>query len=264
MKTQSLVVALVISMMGAVATAADVADPSKPSGFTLRSTEVANGGALPKEFTGDGASATLPLEWSGAPAGTKSYALIMHHIPGPGDVKWYWILYNIPADVHSLPKNVQGVGTLGNNSVNRRTGYAPPHSKGPGAKTYTLTLYALSAAPRLSVPPAQVDRATLLDAIKDLTLASAELKFTYDRTSIIAAGGGDGAPGGADRASGRGEPRGDLHLMRREAEEQLNLTAEQRKQLDDLTWEAKEKLAKILTPEQVKILDESRPPRPSN
>jgi len=263
MNTQSLLVALVISMVGTVATAVDAADQTNPSGFSLTSTEVANGGALPKEFTGDGASATLPLEWAGAPAGTKSYALIMHHIPGPGDVKWYWILYNIPAEIHSLPKSVQGIGTLGNNSVNRRTGYAPPHSKGPGAKIYVLTLYALSAAPQLNVPPAQVNRATLLDAIKDLTLASAELKVTYDRTSIVAAGGSEGAPGGAERAPVGGEPRGDLHLMRREVEE-LNLTSEQRKQLDDLTREAKEKLEKILTAGQVKILEESRPPRPSN
>ena len=35
-----------------------------------------------------------------------------------------WILYNIPADIHSLPKNVTGIGTLGNNSVNNRVGYA--------------------------------------------------------------------------------------------------------------------------------------------
>ncbi len=33
------------------------------------------------------ASATLPLEWSGAPAGTKSYALIMHH-QAPDQIKW--------------------------------------------------------------------------------------------------------------------------------------------------------------------------------
>jgi hypothetical protein len=46
-------------------------------------------------------------------------------------------LYNIPAGVHSLPGNVRGVGVLGNNSVNQKTEYAPPHSKGPGAKNYT-------------------------------------------------------------------------------------------------------------------------------
>ncbi len=69
----------------------------------------------------------------------------MHHIDPKGKAKWYWTLYNIPRDVRSLPANVQGIGTLGNNSINGRLGYAPPHSKGPRDKAYVLTLYALSA-----------------------------------------------------------------------------------------------------------------------
>ena len=159
--------------------------PKRSGNFILRSPAVASGGALPVEFTGDGAGATLPLEWSGAPSGTKSFAVIMHHSPGPGDTKWYWTLYNIPANVQSLPKNVQGVGSLGSNSVNRRPGYAPPHSKGPGAKTYILTAYALSAPVQTSTPATEVNRDALLVAMKDLILDSAELKVTYDRTGIV-------------------------------------------------------------------------------
>jgi len=157
-------------------------EPSgKPNGsFVLNSPAVAEGGALPVEFTGDGVAATLPLEWTGAPAGTKSYALIMHH-EAPDQTKWYWILYNIPADTLSLPKNVKGVGTLGNNSVNRRPEYAPPQSKGPGAKTYIYTVYALSAPPKITVPPAEVNREVLLAAMKDKILATAELSVTYTR-----------------------------------------------------------------------------------
>ena len=149
--------------------------------FSLRSSEVQDGGTLPVEFTGDGASATLPLEWTGAPAETKSYALIMHHI-APDMAKWYWIIYNIPANVTSLPKNVKGIGTWGNNSVNDRTEYAPPHSKGPGAKTYILTIYALSAPPQLTVPPSQVNREVLLAAMKDKILGTSELSVVYTRT----------------------------------------------------------------------------------
>lgn len=148
--------------------------------FVLRSSEVAEGGMLPKEFTGDGSSATLPLQWSGAPLGTRSFALIMHH-KAPGGIKWYWVLYNIPADVTSLPKNVKGTGTLGNNSVNRDLGYAPPHSKGPGPKKYTLTVYALSAAPKITVPADQVSRDVLLAAMKDSILATADLNVIYSR-----------------------------------------------------------------------------------
>ncbi|MCX7428946.1 MAG: SUMF1/EgtB/PvdO family nonheme iron enzyme [Planctomycetia bacterium] len=159
----------------------DAQPRSRSGSFVLRSSEVADGGTLPTEFTGDGASATLPLAWTGAPAGTKGYAIIMHHIDPEGNAKWYWILYNIPATVQRLPKNARGVGTLGNNSVNERTEYAPPHSKGPGPKTYIYTVYALSAPPQLTVPPTEVNRDVLLAAMKDGILGSAELQVVYTR-----------------------------------------------------------------------------------
>ncbi len=182
--------------------------PARGGSLVLSSPEVSDGGTLPKEFTGDGESATLPLEWSGAPPGTKSYALIMDHIAPEGEAKWYWTLYDIPATVAALPKNVSGVGTLGNNSINGRREYAPPHSKGPGAKIYVYTLYALSAPPRISLPPAQVDRETLLNAIKDRTLASATLHVTYTREGL-ASGQGEGGRGDAgDRQPGRGDQGG--------------------------------------------------------
>jgi phosphatidylethanolamine-binding protein (PEBP) family uncharacterized protein len=153
----------------------------KDSKFVLLSPEVTEGGMLPKEYTCDGASATLPLEWSGAPAGAKSLAVVMHTVPKANESHWYWVLYNIPPEVKSLVKNVTGIGTLGNNSVNGRLGYSPPCSKGPGPKLYTYTVYALSGPPQLSVPPSGVSRDVLLSAIKDITLGSAELNVYYSR-----------------------------------------------------------------------------------
>jgi len=180
-------------------------DVKRSGTFILSSSVVTNGGALPVEFTGDGNGTSPPLSWDGAPAGTKFYAIVMDHYPGPGDVKWYWTLYNIPADVHSLPKNATGIGISGNNSVNRSLGYAPPHSKGPGAKTYFITVYALSAPVQISLPPAAVNRNVLLAAMKDLVLDSAQLKFTYDRTAFIGRDGGDRPPDRNDNA--RPNPR---------------------------------------------------------
>lgn len=148
--------------------------------FSLRSPAVAADGVLPRQFTGDGEGISPPLEWSGAPAGTKSFAIVMHH-HAPDMVKWYWVLYDLPTSVTSLPAGVRNIGTAGNNSVNPRGGYAPPHSKGPGQKTYILTVYALSEAPRLRAAPGEVSRDTLLTAIKDITLGSAELDITYSR-----------------------------------------------------------------------------------
>ncbi len=163
-------------------TCASAGNPSTAGNtFELRSPAFANGGRLPIEYTGDGAAATPPLEWSTPPAGTRTYALIMHHVDPEGKTKWYWTLYNIPAEVRSLASNTQGIGMLGNNSVNGSVGYAPPHSRGPGAKTYVLTLYALSSTLDPSVPAAEVNRDILLGAMKAQVLASAELQVVYAR-----------------------------------------------------------------------------------
>ena len=164
---------------------ASIAVPKKSGSFVLRSPEVGDGGALPVDYTGDGASSTLPLEWSGAPAATKSYALIMHHLDPEGKTKVYWTLYNIPASVQGLPKNTRDIGTLGNNTINDRVGYAPPHSKGPGAKTYILTLYALSSVPKFSGPASHVTGEALSAAIRDSTLSSTELSVVYTRGGTI-------------------------------------------------------------------------------
>ncbi|MCX6956725.1 MAG: YHYH protein [Verrucomicrobia bacterium] len=167
--------------------------PPHTGAMVLRSPVVGADHVLPVEFTGDGASATPPLEWSGVPAGTKALAVIMHHLDPEGMTKWYWTLYNIPADVTGLSKNTQGIGTLGNNSVNRRVGFAPPHSKGPGEKTYVLTVYALSAPLKIDTAPAETNRAGLLNAMRGLVLDSAELRVTYKRS------GAEGAPGRGDK-----------------------------------------------------------------
>jgi phosphatidylethanolamine-binding protein (PEBP) family uncharacterized protein len=169
---------------------------SKPlASFVLSSPVVANGGNLPVEFTGDGAGITPPLEWKGAPAGTKSYTLVMHHLDPEGKTKWYWILYNIPPNVQSLPKNVQGIGTVGT-GFKGQVGYEPPHSRGPGAKTYVLSLYALSAPADVTVPPSQVNYDGIMAALKGRILASADLSVVYTSKS---SGSGDAPPGGPGR-----------------------------------------------------------------
>ena len=149
--------------------------------FLLTSPEVAEGGTLPADDTCDGTASTLPLQWSGAPSGTRSYALIMHHVPPEGDIKWYWVVYDIPAGVTSLARNATGVGAHGTNSVNGDTAYAPPCSQGPGPKTYTYTVYALSAPPQITVPATEVSRDVLLAAMTDRTLGTAELNVVYSR-----------------------------------------------------------------------------------
>ena len=162
-------------------------------GFVLTSSAVEEGGSLPADFTGDGSGATLPLAWTGAPAGTTSYALIMDHEAPGNEMKGYWTMWDIPATVTSLPKNVQGVGELGT-GFRGKVGYEPPHSKGPGEKTYVLHVYALSAAPQIREPASQVNREVLLAAIKDKILATADLHVVYARQSSVMEGRGEDPP----------------------------------------------------------------------
>ena len=72
-------------------------------------------------------------------------------------------------------------------------------------------------------------------------------------------GGGPGGPNG-DRPDRPGPPGG-VHVIPRFAQDKLKLTDDQRKQIAELEKEMKDKLARILTPEQLKTLEQARPPR---
>jgi phosphatidylethanolamine-binding protein (PEBP) family uncharacterized protein len=154
---------------------------------------------MPIRFTCDSTATTPPLQWTGAPAGTVSYAVVMHHVAGPGDVHWYWLLYGISAGVTQIAEGATVPTILGNNSVNARNEYAPPCSKGPGQKAYTFTVYALSKAPTFAVGTA-VTRDALLAAIATNTLGSSSMTVTYERpanaTNAASQTGAGAAPQG--------------------------------------------------------------------
>jgi phosphatidylethanolamine-binding protein (PEBP) family uncharacterized protein len=76
------------------------------------------------------------------------------------------------------------VGIFGINTINNRTEYAPPHSKGPGPKTYVITLYALSEAPVIDNGGNPINAEALLAAIKDHVLGTTELSFVYTRSGM--------------------------------------------------------------------------------
>ena len=146
----------------------------------LTSPVVSEGRALPVEFTGDGAGISPPLVWKGAPPDTQSYAIVMDHLAPDNVMKCYWTMWDIPPTTTSLPKNVHEVGSMGT-TFRGQHGYEPPHSQGPGLKTYTIHIYALSAPPQLTQSSRDVTREVLLNLIKDTILDSAELKVTYTR-----------------------------------------------------------------------------------
>ena len=143
----------------------------------MTSAALDDNGFIAAEFTCDGASASPPVAWKGAPEETKRFALSLWH-SAPDREKSYWVIYNIPADVTQLAKNSKNVGKMGENDK-RRTEYDPMCSKGPGVKTYHLTVYALSE--ELKLTPNQANRESLLKAIQDTAIAEGTLDFYYER-----------------------------------------------------------------------------------
>jgi Raf kinase inhibitor-like YbhB/YbcL family protein len=135
-------------------------------------------GRLLKEYTCDGASVSPPVQWADVPEGTKSFALNLWHVPGPGEIKSYWVVYNIPGSATGIETNAQSTGVVGQNGK-RRSEYDPMCSKGPGLKDYHVTVYALSK--ELTLAPTQANRESLLAAVKDCSLAEGTLNFQYER-----------------------------------------------------------------------------------
>ena len=167
--------------------ATDVSTTTAGSDFTLTSTPALNGGTLPSAFTCDGANATPPLAWVNAPAGTNAFAVLMTTLAGDGSTKWNWLLYNVPATTSGLAMNTSGVGALGAADDGAGNAYAPPCSQGPGAKTYTFTVYALASPLVFSQAASLIKGQVVIDAIERVKLASAALNVSYTRTTAAIA-----------------------------------------------------------------------------
>ena len=99
--------------------------------LSLSSSAFASGQAIPSAHTCKGKGISPPLAWSGAPAGTRSFALIVDDPDAPAGTFVHWVIYNIPASSNGLPESVSATATLpdgtlqGSNSA-RRTGYHRP------------------------------------------------------------------------------------------------------------------------------------------
>ncbi len=180
-----LVIACVLlAQAGCRAKAPTTATPEPVTGFTLSSPAFQANGTLPVEYTCDGENGgrSPALAWTNAPAGTACLALVMRTLALDG-TKWNWVLYNIPAGVSALAESTSGVGTAGLTSDGPERRYYPPCSQGPGAKTYTFTLFSLSGTPSFSVPADSVNGPILVSAIAGMVLDSCTLGVSYTRPS---------------------------------------------------------------------------------
>ena len=139
-----------------------------------------------KKFTCDGEDISPALEWSGAPAESKSFALIVDDpdAPDPANPRmtWvHWVLYNIPATVSALPEGVKDKnlpkGTLQGLNDWKKSGYGGPCPP-IGKHRYFHKLYALDIVlPDLRHPT----KAKLEKAMEGHILSKAELIGLYQR-----------------------------------------------------------------------------------
>ena len=150
--------------------------------FSISSPAFTEGGNIPSKFTCD-AGQTNPspaLAWKDAPAGTKSFVLIMDDpdAPMPGGFT-HWVLADIPASTKGLPEGFQ-VGSVGvsANSGFRRPGYGGPCPP-TGAHHYHFKLSALDVD---SIGVAQgASRADVEKAMAGHVLATAETIGLYQK-----------------------------------------------------------------------------------
>jgi len=149
--------------------------------FSLESSDFTEGGAIPPRSTCEGDDVSPALRWSGAPDGTRSFALIVDDpdAPDPAHPKMtyvHWVLYDIPAATTALARGESGIGESGVNDW-KRAGYGGPCPP-IGRHRYFFKLYALDTTlPDLSRPT----KPELEQAMKGHILAEAQLMGTYEK-----------------------------------------------------------------------------------
>jgi Raf kinase inhibitor-like YbhB/YbcL family protein len=149
--------------------------------FRLSSPAFAEGGTIPRLHTCEGADLAPALEWSGEPAGTASFALVVDDPDAPVGTWNHCLLWDLPASTHALPQGFKA-GQAGQSGVNDfgKLGYGGPcPPKGHGPHRYFFRLYALKV-PSLGLRWG-AKRAELNRALQGLVLAEAQYMGRYER-----------------------------------------------------------------------------------
>jgi Raf kinase inhibitor-like YbhB/YbcL family protein len=165
---------------------------SSAAKLTVTSTNISPGGKIAEAqvyngFGCKGGNISPELSWSGAPPGTKSFAILMHDPDAPtGSGWWHWVVYNIPATVSSLPagagdpkKSLLPAGALQGRTDFGDPGYGGPCPPPGKPHRYYVRVYALKVE-KLEVP-ADATAAFVGFSVRMHALATAELMGTYGR-----------------------------------------------------------------------------------
>ena len=161
-------------------------------GFTLSSPTIKPGSTLTKAqvFNGFGCTGdniSPELKWSGAPAGTKSFAVTVYDPDAPtGSGWWHWVVINLPGDSTGLVEGAgTAVGKLPAGAVQGRTDFGSPGfggacpPQGDKPHRYIFTVYALKVD-KLDVP-ADATAALIGYMLNANKLATASFTAKYGR-----------------------------------------------------------------------------------
>lgn len=124
--------------------------------FKLTSPTLKPGGVVPQkhwfnQFGCTGGNISPALSWSGAPAGTKSFAITVYDQDAPtGSGFWHWVAYDIPADINGIAEGA-AAGKLPSGVSEGKTDLGVPGWSGAcpvdgREHRYVYTVYALGAA----------------------------------------------------------------------------------------------------------------------
>ena len=180
-------------LAGALTLAAMLFGAAQAADLKLTSTSIKAGGTIPDEqvykgFGCTGGNVSPELSWSGAPTGTKSFALTVYDPDAPtGSGFWHWVVVDIPPTTTMLPKGAGKPGAPGlpAGALMTRTDWGAPGYGGPcppkGDKPhrYQFTLFAVDL-PKLDVT-ADSSAAVVGFNLHFHTLAKASFTATYGR-----------------------------------------------------------------------------------
>ena len=121
--------------------------PVAPSPMTVNS-EAFISGTLARAYTCHGARSSPPLNWSGAPPGTKSLALIVDDSSAPITPFIYWLVFDINPGATDIQEGSLPTGARQALNSADHAGYDAPCPDGQ-RHSYRFTVYALSITLKL-------------------------------------------------------------------------------------------------------------------
>ena len=145
----------------------------------LTSPAFGDGAPIPARYTCDGENVSPELRWSDVPDDTSSLALTCEDPDAPRGTFTHWVIWNLdPTEGGIRAGDVPKGARQGRNDFGH-VGYGGPcPPPGHGVHRYFFTLYAVST--EIGLP----EGATIVqvrDALRDVTLAAAQLLGTYER-----------------------------------------------------------------------------------